>query len=217
MKKIYAIILLGLLFNCSSDDNPQADTNNPAASLLVYTTANIGGTQFNAEISSNAAIQSPYGASNSYQPQQNNNGGCININYSPSLFPTFDETLPYVGVGFIQFISEANLTCSDELANFDTLFPVASYDYAANQGDFGGYIEYATKSDGSGSFYTSYGAQDSSASFEITAIEAYDCGFSECLFLTGTFSCKLYNQSDNTDVLDVTNGTFKLSIKSFNP
>lgn len=216
MKNLYIFILLGLIFSCSSsEDAPPVDIT--PATLLVYTTANIDGVAFDAQISTDVTVQSDYGTSYSYQPQQNQNGGCDNINYSASLYPTFNEALPYVGVGFNRFIIEQNRDCFEELDYFDQLFPIASYDYSTGEYNYGVTVEYATKSDGSGIFYTSYGPQDSSASFEVTAIEAYDCGFNECMFLTGTFTCKLYNSQDTTDTVEVTNGTFKLSFKSYNP
>jgi len=199
MKNLYVLILLGFIFSCSSSEDTAPPLDLTPGAALVYTTANIDGAMFNASISSDITIPSDYGSSYSYQRQFNNNGGCININYTASLFPTLNDVLPYVGVGFIGFMSEANLTCSDELENFDSLFPAGSYSYAENESTYGAKIEHATASDGSGNFYTSYGPQDSSASFVI-----------------GTFSCTLYNESDNTDTINVTDGTFKLSMKSFN-
>ena len=215
MKKALLLFCAVLTFSCSSDDDSNGGTD--TSNFAFYINASIGGIALNTGIPTDVSVYTDYGASNSYQPQYHNNGGCVNINYEPSLYPTFNDNSPYMGVGFIGFIENAGLTCSDELDNFDTLFPVGTYSYASGAYAYGAKVNYATTGNASQVYYNSYGAQDANASFSITSVEPFDCGFSKCVIISGTFSCRVYNEQDATDFIDITNGAFKLSITSFNP
>ena len=220
MKKLLSFLCVALFFSCSSDDsNENNPVNNPDinAGLAYYINATINGDNYTAGVPSDINENSNYSSSQSYSPQYDNNGGCININYEPSLYPFFNDSLHSMGVGFIGFLNNADISCSEELDNFDTLFPVGSYEYASQSNDYGAKVNYATTADANQVYYNSYGEQNDNASFQITRVEPIDCGFSECLIISGTFSCRLYNENDATDFLDITNGEYKLVLESFNP
>lgn len=206
---------MSLVACSSSDDSGDGASGN--SDLAFYINAVVDGSQFNSGIPIDISVATDYGASNSWQPRYNNDGQCIDMNYEPSLYPFFNESRPGMSVGFIGFLGNSNLTCSDELENFDTLFPTASYSYAPDEYNYGVKVSYATSGDDSQVYYTSYGSQSNNASFNITNIEPIDCGFNECVIVTGTFSCRVYNEQDATDFLDITNGEFKVSITSWNP
>jgi hypothetical protein len=215
MKKILLIICAISIVACSSsDDSDNNDSGNN--DLSFYINAKVNGTNFNSGIPVDLSIPTDYGSSNSYQPIYNG-AQCVNMNYEPSLYPFFDETKPGMSVGFIGFIGNANLTCAEELDNFDTLFQPDSYGYTDSAYSYGVKVSYATTGDANQVYYTSYGAQDNDASFIITDVEPVDCGFNECVIVSGTFSCRVYNEQDATDFLDITNGEFKLGITSWNP
>ena len=58
--------------------------------------------------------------------------------------------------------------------------------------------------------YSSMGGSQAGSTFTITsATEGMD-GPYETKIVTGTFSCKLYNQMNAADVINITNGTFKV-------
>ncbi len=216
MKKFFVCLLVLVIASCtSSDDSDGGET--PSNNLAFYINANIDGGDFNSGIPTDINVATDYGLSDSYQPRYNNDGQCIDMNYEPGLYPFFNESQPHMGVGFIGFIGNANLTCSDELDNFDTLFPLGSYSYTEDAYNYGVKINYATTGDANQVYYNSYGPQDNSASFSITNVEPVDCGFSECVIITGTFSCRVYNEQNPADFLDITDGEFKLVISSFNP
>ena len=213
MKKIAIMLLAVFVMACSSDSNDGPNTSN----YSLYIIADVNGQTFESGIDVDAVSNAdPYGASLSYQPIYNG-PACVDMIYEPGLYPFGDDTLGNMGIGFVRFLSNAGITCAQELDNFDMLFPTGSYTYAMNSDSYGVNINYAPSSDGNSGYYLSYGPQDGSASFQITSIEPYDCGFSQCLFVTGTFSCTLYNEQDPTDTLEITNGIFKLSHRSWNP
>jgi hypothetical protein len=58
--------------------------------------------------------------------------------------------------------------------------------------------------------YSTMGGSQSGSTFVITGSSEGMDGLYKIKTITGTFSCKLYNQDDNTDVINVTNGTFKI-------
>lgn len=215
MRKFILLVLTIAMVSCSSSDDSDGDSGN--SDLAFYINANINGTEFNSGVPTDITVSTDYGASNSWQPRYNNDGQCIDMVYEPSLYPFFDESKPGMSVGFVGFISNANLTCSDELDNFDTLFQTTSYSYAPDEYNYGVKVSYATSNDDSQVYYTSYGSQNSNASFNITNVEPVDCGFKECVIVTGTFSCRVYNEQDVTDFLDLTDGEFKLTVTSWNP
>ena len=217
IKYVLPILLAALMFSCSSDDSNNDDDDNDNPGLAYYTNAKINGTQFSANIPVDVSVGTDYGGSMSYSPQYNNDGACVNINYEPSLYPTFNESLGSMGVGFIGFLRELDLSCSDELTNFDTIFTDGPFSYTDGDYGYGVKVNYATTSDETQQYYTSYGGSQDNSTFQITNVEPTDCGFKECLIITGTFSCNVYNEQDDSDMIEITDGQFKLLLSSFNP
>jgi hypothetical protein len=212
MKKSLGLLLLILFYSCESD-NSNDDQNNK--NYEIFISALVDGKAFESGVEAGATSNNdPYGSVQSYQTR-NNGASCIDINYGPGLYPYGDESLGNMGIGFISFLSNSGLTCADELDNFNTLFPINSYNYVIDEYGYGVSVDYSPEN--SSDFYLSYGSQDSSASFKITNVEDLTCGFSKCLNISGTFSCRLYNEDDANDFIDITNGKFKLLIQSFNP
>jgi len=218
MKKTLLILLLALSFSCSSDDSDQpTDTNPPDSNLLAYINGEVDGVAFTSSISEDISQNTVYGVSNSYQPQSDSNGQCYNINYEPTLYPTLDETQPYMGVGFIDFLQNAGFSCSEELDNFGLFFFTGNYDYATDAFNFGVKVNYGTSGDSNQVYYNSYGGPQDNSTFVISSVQVVDCGFSKCATIIGTFSCRVYNEQDTTDFKDITNGEYKLIVQSFNP
>ena len=65
-----------------------------------------------------------------------------------------------------------------------------------------------------GYFSSQYGAQ-TGASFEITSSTEANNAFGKFQLLEGTVSCTLYNEDDNSQTLELENGTFKLDVASY--
>ena len=112
----------------------------------------------------------------------------------------------------MRFLEEAEFNCNQETANFDNLIDTGSYNYSAGEDDYGVYVSYAENDE----YYTSYGAQNSDAAFQVTSVTSLDCAPKACLLIEGTFSCTLYNQQDSSDTIEVTNGKFKVVMESYN-
>lgn len=159
-------------------------------------------------------MTSNYNTAQSYQPTYME-ASCIEMNYYPGIYPYEDETFESMGIGLIGFLNQAGLnSCSEELANFETLFPVSNFNFAEDEYGFGVYVNYFSGT-GTSLSYNSFGAQ-SGATFEITEVVSIDCVIYKCVEVTGSFSCRLYNDSDTSDIIDVRDGVFKLVIQSFN-
>ncbi|MFT3793681.1 hypothetical protein [Flavobacterium sp.] len=58
--------------------------------------------------------------------------------------------------------------------------------------------------------YTSMGGSQTGSTFTITSVAEGMDGPYPIKTVTGTFSCKLYNQDNAADVINVTNGTYKI-------
>jgi len=211
MKKILFGLIGLMILSCSDDDatppvivDPALDSNN----IAYYINAKVDGVQFSsAQIIT--GIQTTYGSSMSYY------GLCgANMNYGPNLYPQWDESLPSMGVDFVNLLGNAGLGCYDELQNFETLLSPGTYNYTLNSSTYGVGINYS-KGNVVNKFYNSYGAQDSSATFTIISVTPGTC-VSKCVDIVGTFSARIYNQSDANDYIDVTEGTFKLNMSSYN-
>ncbi len=212
MKKILFGLIGLMILSCSDDDantpvivDPYLDANN----IAYYINAKVDGVPFSsAQIIT--GVQTTYGSSMSYS------GLCGgSMNYGPSLYPQWDESLPSMGVDFVNLLGNAGLGCSDELTNFETLLSPGSFNYTLNSNTYGVNINYS-KGNLVNKFYDSYGTQDGNAVFTITSVTPKTCGFKKCVDIEGTFSARIYNQVDDTDFIDVTEGIFKLNMESFN-
>lgn len=208
------IILLFSFFGCNSDNNNFIDEPAQNPQVLAYINATVNGEVVETKISS--LNTSNYELNINYTQQTNNNNQCINLNYEPGLNPTQDVTLPKFNIGFIGFLDQATQSCSDELSIFESLFSVNNYNYTQDANGQGVSIKYFENSNSSGSVYTSFGAQDASSYFTVTDVEIKNCSLKKCVNITGTFAATLYNASNNSETLPITNGSFKLKIESVN-
>lgn len=182
-----------------------------------YLFANINGENFESGIEvGDTSNSDPYGTAMTYLIIYNE-AICDDLIYEPGLYPFGDESLPYLGVGFQLFLGEIGITCIEELANFESIFTIGSFDFAMDNTEFGVSVEYSPTSDGNTNYYKSYGAQDNNVTFQVTNVsEEQIDGNKKYVVVTGIFNCRVYNELDPNDFIDILNGKFKVPILSYN-
>ena len=142
------------------------------------------------------------------------------LNYSIGVYPDFEtENRPNMSFDFIRFY----LCGSDESASqtFNDAFPVSFYDYAVSDnvvsgstGDVSAHFTFDSTGD---VYYNSLGGDQTGSTFQITSSVSNNVTIGAQTLqieqlLEGNFSMKLYNVDDPSDVIEITDGQFKLPI-----
>ena len=122
--------------------------------------------------------------------------------------------LPEFQIGFINLLDEMTMTCDDELTYFETFLETQEYTYADNALGEGVSIKYQASS--TDPVYTNYNTQPTPPQFEITNIEVVDCSPKKCIDISGTFEVTVFNASNPSETLTLTNGAFKVRMQSQN-
>jgi len=229
MKKLLFTLAIGLaiLTSCESDlvsappsDSADVDGTVNDTEYLYYISGKINGEPFvyGQKVNALEVDYSSVGTGNSittacaYYPVI---GG---LNYTLGVYPSFDnEARPQMSFQFIRFyLCSANEQASDL---FNAAFPVGDYDFATSSdsttgstGDMG--MTYSPDSTNNVPYSTYAGSQNNS-SFNISSSTNTDVMILDQIItprqlLEGTFSMKLYNENDSSDILEVTEGRFKM-------
>lgn len=211
MKKITLFLVFCALFSCSKEEEI---TNTPVKNTVQ--TNYIRGTIDGAEIIlQEDGTQNTYSVRQSYEAQFNTTDPA-NINYLPTMVVPFDRTKPTMGIEFIGFVRNTNIPYTTEKDVFDTLFKVGTYSFISdNTKEFGVKVNYL-KGGENGTYYISNESQNN-ATFTITEVSepTTDDKLFRSVILSGTFNCRVYNLQNQTDFIDIKNGRFRLTVKSF--
>lgn len=228
MKKI-SLFLLGLLIltNCSDDDgnNVILPTEINPSNYLYFISGKINGEDFVYGQLAQATVldysQPGFGNSITSNCAFNpTNGG---VNYSSGVYPNLDsEARPSMYFDFVRFyLCDANFD-NNAGETFNDAFPVGSYNTAVsndhNTGTTGAVgLLYRPDSTDNMLFYSSLGDNQSGNSFEITSStnENISVGAQTLEIIQrieGTFSFTVYNTEDPTDIIEITDGVFKLFV-----
>jgi len=217
--KLLSILLLSfVIISCNKNKtNEEEEVADDTVQYEYYLQGNIDGVDFESGIEVGATSNfDPYGTAMSYQPVFNG-AACVDMIYEPGLYPFGNKSLGSLNIGFQLFLGELGLTCPEEIANFESIFSNGSYSFAASESDYGVTIGYALTSDGTSDYYISYGAQDNAATFQITDVSEEQIELNKkYVVVTGIFNCRIYNDSDPNDSVDILNGKFKVPILSYN-
>ena len=224
LKKINFLFLIMLsfsvTFSCSSDSdsNDDDDGHNPDE-YVYFISGKINGESFihgqrtNAtEIEYNATSSNSLSATCAYHPET---GG---YNYGVGVYPDFDDTAnPALGIEFVRFH-----LCTDEdsqLETFNDKFQLGYYNLASSGSAASGPtnvigFNYTPNAD-DGPYYLSYGGDQTGSYFEITSSTEFngyvlDVLVSANQIVEGKFAAKFYNEEDPTDVIEITDGRFKM-------
>ncbi len=214
------LIISVLIISCSKDDNPSEENSTTvnAADYLYYISGKLNGEPFVYGFKANATTLE-------YTATVGKSGGCSidnsdysGVNYNAGVNPDFDSSLPSIDFEFIRFYLCSNMQSSSEV--FNDMFPVKSYSLATNNdnitgstGDVG--ISYSPNIQ-ENLYYTSYGGVQSGQFIITSSIEAnvylLDVLVSTNQQIEGSFSVKLYNANDSSDVIEITDGKFKIDL-----
>ncbi len=142
------------------------------------------------------------------------------INYGTVMYPNFDneDTLPSLGIDFIRFYSCSDVQESYEV--FNDIFSIGAYDFSEDDENEGTMkqvgLNYSPNAI-SDAYYVSYGGDQSDSTFKITSTTENNDYLLNTLvtqrqIVEGEFSAKVYNINDPSDVLEITEGRFKISV-----
>jgi hypothetical protein len=205
MKKLLLLALSVALFSCSSD----SDSDSTSDSGVAYIKGKLDGTAFNYTFNNSMSDEYFYSAIQS----TSSDGGDAVYSYGGMMYPmTFT---PSISVAFDGMVATSDP--AEESALFDAAFDNAPENYltdAQYQNDERGVdVQYEAAN---GDFYnTVYGSQ-SGSSFNVTSVVEGTDGGLKTATIKGTFSCKLYNSDNAADVINLTNGSFKIIVREDN-
>ncbi|WP_411768569.1 hypothetical protein [Winogradskyella sp. A3E31] len=220
------LIIAVIGFGCSNDDSePNPNTNFNSSDYLYFVSGKLNGddfiygqriddTTFNYQIISNIPLES---ATCSFSADQ---GLDYKLSYGSSIYPGFEneDSQPLIGINFIRFYRCSDTESSTDV--FNSLFPVDDYDYAVDDNDGGTMgqigIEYAPIANGD-NYYESYGTIASSNTFKITDSQENNSFLlgdlvTQSQLIEGEFSVTLFNNDDSSDVIEITEGRFKIIV-----
>jgi hypothetical protein len=209
MKKLLLLALPFLMLSCSSDDDntyyPPA--NNPSGDSYAYMRGNKDGSAFNYTFNLNDA-SSP-------------------IMYGPITSISqlgFDRWFSYGGQFAPSFMADENIYVSfenvymgsyeDETNQFYDAFdpiPTNYLTYEQNNDQHLKGVSVGYQQEDGVYYYSDYGSQTGSTFTITSSSEGEELGV-KIKTIVGTFNCKLYNQDDVADVINITNGTFKVVV-----
>ena len=207
MKKLLFLALPFLFAACSSDDDNAyvPPTTNPG-DAYAYARGDMDGTSFNYTYNLNdISGQTAYGPFTSISGGGSITSGTFSYGGMFSPIGDFDK---FIYVAFDNMYTGGD---EDETENFlETMTTLPTNYINSAQGDAyvkGVSVAYTISE---GNTYSSLGGSQTGSTFVITDTSEGMDGPYETKTVTGTFSCKLYKQNDATDVINVTNGTFKI-------
>lgn len=229
IKTLWSVALSILVLGCSSSDETSNNNSNEVngADYLYYVSGKLNGETFFYGQRSDATTQD-YTLSNSIPLQgatcayARDNDIDAGISFGASISTGFneDETIPSISFDFIRFYLCSNPNSSNEV--FNDLFPVATYEFATNESPYSVdevnqvAVSYSP-TPSSDTYYQSFDGNQSNSYFKITVTEESNIYFGASVFqynqtVEGEYSVKLVNVDDSTDIIEITEGRFKISL-----
>ncbi|MEW5676741.1 hypothetical protein ABGT15_10540 [Flavobacterium enshiense] len=211
MKKVLLLLLSVSLFSCSNDE----DSAQPAPSNeIAYFRASLNGEALNySQTSYTASSTHEYGYSNGFSM----NGFDRAFYYGCVMRPTTSiEFYPQIDLTFTGLITTADY--SAETAGFYDAFALTALPTnfvtmaQENDGVKGVYVHYESTD---GTRYSSLSGDQTGSTVAYTSSTSGTEGGLKTQTVTGTVSCKLYNESNPSDVIVLTNGQYKLNYIEF--
>lgn len=199
---LFAIAITCLFISCD-DDGTGGETPIPTESALYFFKGQLGGEDIDLSLTLSNDITN-------YHSHGGSIGETCTIDYGASIGNQFDNP-PLFDFELKSIYSGA---CSDENNAFNGLITPTNFTYyeAGTPNVVSVVVGMVTSE---GYFSSQYGTQ-SGASFEITSSTETNNTFGKFQLLEGTVNCTLYNEDDNSQSLELVNGTFKLDIASYN-
>lgn len=228
MKKNYfnqiAVLLFVTLFiGCggNEDDNENTNTVNND-DYLYYFSGEIDGEPFIYGQKTDVTNQTYFVATSNTLPSTCAYSQDNGYRFNSGIYPPLVEPLPTMDIEFLRmYVCSNSLSVTDV---FNDLFPTKEYQFATNDDDedenAGKVGMYYSPSADSDLQYTTYNEDVSDNFFEITKSTENNVYYLNEIetagqTLEGNFAIKLYNVDDVTDVVEITNGKFKMEFKNY--
>lgn len=204
MKKILFFLSLAMLASCSSDES--------SSSTVAFFRANLNGQSVN--YSQNSSSSPDY----YNQPSVGFNGDGSNKSFyygsSMDLYGTM-ESYPSLDVTMHNMYQSTSY--ADETTNFNTTFDSKPTNFISYDDD-SNWIKgvSVTHIDANGDIFSTLSGSQSGSSISYTSMTTAtnDFGF-QTKTVTGTVNCTLYKDSDPSETITLTNGSFKLTFQEF--
>ncbi|MGJ8593744.1 MAG: hypothetical protein ACSHXF_14430 [Aquaticitalea sp.] len=220
MKKIYTVLLVLLVVACDSSDDNNPSQELPLGDYLYVISGKINGEAFvygqladATELDYTLVHSGASTVTCAYYPDT---GG---VNYFSGVHPNFDDdSRPSMGIEFVRFFLCTEQEDHNQSEVFNDRFPMGDYEFSADGEDaYGptGQIGMQFSANASeGPFYNSYGDQTGSY-FNVTSTtpsNSYilDVQVGSAQIVEGEFAVKLYNGENSDDVINITDGYFKV-------
>lgn len=211
MKKLFLATLALVLFSCSKD---AATTEPVTAEALYYFKAKLNGTTFdytqnNTLTPSHAAIPSSGYSGNGFN--HSHYYACMMMPY-----PTPSSYYPRLELSFDHmYMSDSQDTGETEA--FYGLFNPVPTNFITETED-NNYVKgiscsYVTAD---GTYYTTKKGVQTGSSMTVTSSVSGTSNGYKTKTIKGTITCKLYNEMDPSDVITLTNGSYKLYFGEYN-
>ena len=212
MKKILLLLLPLALISCSSDNDNETVTEQPV-NAVTFIKGTLDGQPLEYTFIESESTQALYTYTSGYS-----GSGFTNYYYYAGMFlPYNDFNGPSVILGWNNMVVGNH---SSETESFPTAFATVPTNFLTSSQDDsrmkGVEITYQTSRGGEVYYSTKDGSQAGSTFTVTSAASGTDAltGL-KTQIITGTFSCKLYNQNDQTDVKTLTGGTYKVIVREF--
>ncbi len=204
MKKILFFLSIAMFASCSSDES--------SSSTVAYFRASLNGQSVNySQDSSNSP---------SYFNQPivgfNGNGSDKSFYYASSMdYYAGMESYPSLDVTMHNMYQSTSY--ADETTNFNTTFDSKPTNFISYDDD-SNWIKgvSVTHIDANGDIFSTLSGSQSGSSISYTSMTTAtnDFGF-QTKTITGTVNCTLYKDSDPSETITLTNGSFKLTFQEF--
>lgn len=207
IKQMLFLIVAFSILSCSNEEDKEKNLED---NYLWYFSGKINGEPFlygqkEGETTATYSISTTNTLPSTCTYSENNG-----FSYNSGIYPDFNSKLPTMDIEFIRMYLCSNPLSQKEV--FNSLFPVKEYVYAAdnadvdaNAGKVGMYYSPMAESRKS---YSSFGGSQSGSYFEVTKSEGVNNLPKQ--IIEGVFSVTLYNTSNPSDKVKVTEGHFKM-------
>lgn len=216
IKITFKILLSLLILSCSDDDKENTSSSTESSNKIFFISGEIDGVPFRHESNLDASESDFLFGGNTQNFFSTETETC-RYTYKTGFDANINQSLPSGEFIFSNLLENDTCDPSIELETFkNNFFIVDSYTFGnENSGLSFNYIP-VTNND---KYFNTYSGNQSTNNFQITKSTLNEPNTFFNIFeftktIEGNFSCKLYNPNDNSEVLNLTKGKFRLVVHS---
>jgi hypothetical protein len=210
MKKVLLLVLSISLFSCSKSDDSAQALPVPSVDSIYYFNASLNGNAINYHMDNYTSPTHILGYLNGFQ-----SNGAGNSYYfgSEMVLSPGDTSSPRINLVYENLYATANSsTVSGAFYGLFSTIPTNFITSSQNSSYIKGIsIEYRPNGYGGVNYSSEYGSQSGSIINFTSSISGIESGL-KTQTLIGTTTCKLYNTANPLDIINLTNGQFKLTV-----